>query len=232
MNIDLFIISILEGLTEFLPVSSTAHIIITAKLLALDLAEPYIKFYFVFIQLGALCAGIFLFAKKIFSDKKIFLNLCISFLPSGALGFVFYKLFKHLLEGNMLLMATMLALGGVIFIYLEKVFMQRDGVSTIENFGKSEISKTDALLVGVAQALAIIPGVSRSGITIIAGVLRGIKNRSSLNTLFCSHSPHSVLLYSTMHINREPCSRPSILIKNFSPDLQFRSLSGVLPFIF
>jgi undecaprenyl-diphosphatase len=175
MDIHLLFISVLEGLTEFLPISSTAHLIISAKFFAIDLTDPYTKFYLLFIQLGALLAGVFIFARKIFSDKKLFINICISFIPSAAVGFLAYKLFKHLLEGNMLVMALALFTGGVIFIYLEKVYMKRGGVADIKDFGKEEITKTDAFIVGLAQAVAIIPGVSRSGATIIAGILRGIR---------------------------------------------------------
>lgn len=184
MNIGLFAASIIEGITEFLPISSTAHLIIVSKLSSLDLTDAYIKFYLLFIQLGALCAGIFFFSKRICSDKNLFFNICISFLPSAVVGFVFYKLFKKLLEGNMLILALALGLGGVIFIYLEKIFMHRNGVQNIHDFGKSTITKTDAFIVGLAQALAIIPGVSRSGITIIAGIFRGIKKEVIIEYTF------------------------------------------------
>jgi undecaprenyl-diphosphatase len=172
MNLDLLFVSILEGLTEFLPVSSTAHLILLAKTLTVDLSSAYIKFYLLAIQVGALLAGVFFFAKKILTDKRLLLNISISFLPSAILGFILYKTFKHLLEGNLLLLSSMLFLGGCIFIYLEKVYIKQNSISEI---GKSELNILDAFIVGVAQAVAIIPGVSRSGATITAGVLRGIK---------------------------------------------------------
>ena len=175
MDTHLIALSVLEGLTEFLPISSTAHLIIVAKLWAVDLTDAYVKFYLLFIQLGALLAGVFIFAQKILTDRTLFINICISFIPSAIVGFLAYKVFKHLLEGNMILLASMLFMGGVIFIYLEKVYMKRGGVEDIKDFGKKEITKTDAFIVGLAQAVAIIPGVSRSGATIVAGILRGIK---------------------------------------------------------
>lgn len=170
MNTNLLLISILEGLTEFLPISSTAHLIIFSKLVDIDLSDIYVKFYLLFIQLGALLAGASIFAKKIFTDKKLFTNIVVSFIPSAILGFIFYKMFKQLLEGNILLMATMLILGGFIFIYIEKVFLKKEVL--IE---KETMTTKDAFIVGLAQAVAIIPGVSRSGATIIAGVFRNIK---------------------------------------------------------
>lgn len=184
MNAPLLLVSVIEGLTEFLPISSTAHLIIVSKLTSIDLTDAYTKFYLLFIQLGALGAGIFLFAKKIFSSKKLFINLCISFIPSAAVGFLFYKLFKHLLEGNMPLLATALAVGGMIFIYLEHSFMRRGATTDIRNFGVTEMTKVDAFWVGLAQALAIIPGVSRSGITIITGILRGISKDTIIEYTF------------------------------------------------
>lgn len=175
MDAYLIALSILEGLTEFLPISSTAHLIIASKLFAADLTDAYIKFYLLFIQLGALGAGVFIFAKRILTDKKLFINICVSFVPTAAIGFVLYKLFKKLLEGDMLVLALALGIGGIIFIYLEKVFMHKGGVKDLQDFGKSEMTKMDAFIVGIAQAVAIIPGVSRSGATIVAGILRGIK---------------------------------------------------------
>ncbi len=172
MNIHFILISILEGITEFLPISSTAHLIIFSKLVHLNLTNEYVKFYLLFIQFGSLLAGIFIFSKRIFTDKNTFINICISFLPSAVLGFIFYKMFKHLLEGNIVLLAAMLILGGLIFIYLEKIYMKK--VLYIEN-QKDTLTTIDAFIVGIAQAIAIIPGVSRSGATIIAGIYRNIK---------------------------------------------------------
>ena len=168
MNLHLTFISILEGITEFLPISSTAHLILFSKFSGIDLSDGYIKFYLLFIQLGALLAGVILFSKKIFTDKETFTNIVISFIPSAVFGFVFYKLFKKLLEGNISLLVSMLVLGGVLFIYLEKVFVK----NIVE---RDVMTKQDALIVGLAQAVAIIPGVSRSGATIVAGMFKGIK---------------------------------------------------------
>ncbi len=174
MQLPLFVISILEGITEFLPISSTGHLIIASKLMSINLEDPYIKFYLLFIQLGALIAGILLFSKRIITSKKLLGNLIVSFIPTAVIGFLLYKSFKHLLEGNMILLAMMLFSGGIIFIYLEWM-MKKKILPEQEEFGRKEMTYLDALIIGCAQAVAIVPGVSRSGATIVAGILRGIK---------------------------------------------------------
>lgn len=172
MNISLIFASLIEGITEFLPVSSTAHLIIFSKLSNVDLTDAYVKFYLLFIQLGALLAGVILFSKRILRDKHTAINIVISFIPSAVIGFVLYKSFKKLLEGNISLLVSMLILGGLIFMYLEKVFVKKESV---KNNLRDALTKKDALMVGLAQAVAIIPGVSRSGATIIAGMFRQVK---------------------------------------------------------
>ena len=196
MNIHLIYISIIEGLTEFLPISSTGHLIIFSKFFKLGLTNDYIKFYLLFIQFGALLAGSFVFAKKLLTNKNLFINICISFIPSAAIGFVFYKMFKHLLEGNMALLASMLILGGLIFIFLERRYMRN---YKFINSQKFELTKMDAFVVGVAQAVAIVPGVSRSGATIIAGIFRKINKAAMFEYTFILALPTlgAAVLYDT-----------------------------------
>ncbi len=184
MDLYLILLSVLEGITEFLPVSSTAHLILLSKFLNVDTTDSYIKFYLLFIQMGALFAGMIIYLKKIFSDKRIFINLCVSFIPSAVVGFIFYKLFKQLLEGNMILIAITMAVGGLIFIYLEKIYIKKYSKQGLDSFGKDEVSILDAFVIGLAQAVAIIPGVSRSGATIIAGILRKIKKSTIIEYTF------------------------------------------------
>jgi len=182
MHISYFILAFLEGLTEYLPISSTAHLILAGKVLAIDLVDPYVKFYLLFIQLGALFAGVILFTRRILTDRSLLLNLVVSFVPTAILGFAFYKVFKHLLEGNLPLMVAMLAIGGCVFIYLEKVFTPR--MIVMGKGDRTVLTLRDAGIVGVAQALAIIPGVSRSGVTIVAGMLLGLKKTAIFEYTF------------------------------------------------
>lgn len=179
MNLYLLIVSIVEGLTEFIPVSSTAHIIIFSKLFNIDTTSEYIKFYSLFIQSGALLAGIILFSKRVITDRKMVVNVIASFIPTSILGFVLYKLFKSLLAGNMVLIISTLAIGGLILIFIEKLFLKKralaQGLSSINEVGRGEITIKEAFIIGLAQSVAIIPGVSRSGATIVAGIFMGIK---------------------------------------------------------
>jgi undecaprenyl-diphosphatase len=172
MNLQLALASIIEGITEFLPISSTAHLIIFSKLTHVDLTSEYVKFYILFIQLGALLAGLLLFTKRVFASKEVFSNIVISFIPTSIIGLILYKMFKKLLEGNMLILGLMLLIGGLIFIYLEKVFLKN---TDNQRKQKEHMTKMDAFVIGLAQAVAIVPGVSRSGATIIAGMFRNIK---------------------------------------------------------
>lgn len=182
MNLHLLLLAIIEGATEFLPVSSTAHLIIASHLLTIDLTSEYIKFYLLFIQFGALLAGTIMYFGKIVTNRQLFINLFLSFLPSAVVGFAFYKLFKHLLEGNFALMSFMLFIGGVIFMYLEKFYIPKLQLTVGE--GRDELTTSEALCVGLAQAVAIVPGVSRSGATIVVGVLLGIKKSAILEYTF------------------------------------------------
>jgi undecaprenyl-diphosphatase len=175
MDLHLILVSIIEGITEFLPISSTAHIILLSKIFDLDTTADFLKFFILFIQFGALAAGIILFSKKLLTDRKVFFAVCVSFIPSAVIGFALYKIFKKLLEGNLLVMAIALIIGGLIFIYLEKIFIEQKAGNIGQEFGKGEISIKDALVIGIAQATAIVPGVSRSGASIIAGIFLGVK---------------------------------------------------------
>ncbi len=164
------ILSIVEGITEFLPVSSTAHIDITRELLGI-LSTDFIKSFEITIQLGAICAVLFLYGKRVLKSARYIRNVVISFIPTGIIGFFLYKIIKGFLLGNILLSASMLILGGIIIIIFERKNKNEiiDPSISIET-----LSIRKLLILGVAQALAVIPGVSRSGAVIIGGRALGI----------------------------------------------------------
>lgn len=164
MNIfNTLLLGVVEGVSEFLPVSSTAHLILTAKLLAIQDSE-FLKSFEIIIQLGAILAVVTLYFKSFFDISRMKVVVA-GFIPTAVLGLVFYKAVKSLL-GDVYVVLASLLIGGVIMILFEK-YSRHDEV-------RSEVTIRDAVKIGCFQALAFIPGTSRSAATIIGGMLLGI----------------------------------------------------------
>lgn len=170
-TIHIIILGIVEGITEFLPISSTAHIDIFRVLFSIP-ADEFVKSFEITIQLGAIFAVIALYGKKILTSKKYILNLMIAFIPTGIIGFLLYKIIKSFLLGNTLLAGFTLLIGGIIIIFYERRSKKMDALEV----GKSvdSLSVKELLILGTIQALAVVPGVSRSGAVIIGGRILGI----------------------------------------------------------
>ena len=165
------IFGIIEGITEFLPISSTAHLDITRFLLSIP-ATDFVKSFVIAIQLGAILAVVVLYRKKIFSSWIYLRNIIIAFIPTGIIGFILYKLIKSFLLGNLPIETWALLLGGVIILFYEhkvKNKAEDELPKTIESLGVKEL-----LLLGTAQAISVIPGVSRSGAVIVSGRMLGL----------------------------------------------------------
>ena len=166
------ILGVIEGLTEFLPVSSTAHLMIFSNLLNVSGSE-FLKTFEITVQLGAIFAVLFLYFKKIFSDFSLIKNIVVGFLPTGIAGLLFYKVFKSFL-GNVWLALVMLFLGGIILILFEKFFKPRNE--------KLELKKS--FVVGLWQSLALVPGVSRAMATILGGMVSGLSKQAAVEFSF------------------------------------------------
>lgn len=162
--IESIIIAIVEGLTEFLPVSSTGHMIITEKLLGME-STSFTKLYTVAIQLGAILAVVVLYWKKFINFKswQFYIKLVVAVIPALALGFLFSDKIDELLESPTTVAITLL-LGGIVFLFIDNVFKQH----TVEK--EEDISMVKAFIIGCWQCIAMIPGVSRSAATIIGGM--------------------------------------------------------------
>lgn len=154
-----FILGIVEGLTEFLPISSTAHLIFTSKILLLKQTE-FQKFFEVFIQSGAIIAVLVIYWKKFFENKNNIKNICFSFIPTALIGLILHKMIKGFFENEILILSAFIFVG-ILFIVFEKYFVDKLNKSI------SEITIRDALLIGIGQSFAIVPGVSRAGAVII-----------------------------------------------------------------
>lgn len=171
MNIiQAIIFGLVEGITEFLPISSTAHLDITRLLLGLP-SSDFIKSFQIAIQLGAILAVVWLYRQKIFSSCAYMKNILIAFIPTGVIGFVLYKIIKTLLLGNNFIAAIMLIVGGVLILWFEKKTKQAIDTVSIKI---EDLKLKQLILLGTAQALAVVPGVSRSLSVILAGRTQGL----------------------------------------------------------
>ena len=156
-----------EGVTEFLPISSTGHLILASKILGVAQTD-FVKSFEIFIQLGSIFSVIILYAKKILDNKKLIRPIIISFVPAGVAGFVLYKFIKGLLIGNIWITVAALFIGGVILVSFEKLLPKEKHDKSIEKMNAKE-----AMGIGLYQVFSIIPGVSRSAATIIGGQMAG-----------------------------------------------------------
>ncbi|MCI7048072.1 undecaprenyl-diphosphate phosphatase [Helicobacter sp.] len=181
------VLGIVEGLTEFLPVSSTGHLILTSKLLGIQ-QDMFHKTFEVIIQLGSILAVIFVFWERLFKNSlELWVKLAIGFLPAGILGFLLYDLIKMLFAP--ITTSIMLIVGGIAFIVIE-IFYKEKEHHTKEI---TEISYKQSFLIGIFQALAMIPGTSRSGATIIGGLLLGCNRKVATEFSFLLALPTMII---------------------------------------
>ncbi len=171
------ILGIVEGVTEFLPISSTGHMILASKLMGLE-QTAFQKSFEVVIQLGSILAVIVAFKDRIFKDLELWKRLIVAFIPTGILGLTLYKLIKSLFAPSTV--AYMLIIGGIVFILVELFYKEKE--HHIEDV--DEVSYKQALAIGLFQSLAMIPGTSRSGATIIGGLLIGLKRKTAAEFSF------------------------------------------------
>jgi len=173
------ILSIIEGITEFLPISSTGHMILASKLLNI-VQTDFVKSFEIIIQLGAIFAVIFLYWKTITKNLEVWKKIITAFIPTAIIGFLLFKIIKNYLLGNSLITVIALLIGGILLIILEKIYKENE--HHIENIEK--ISYKNAFLVGVFQSISVIPGVSRSAATIIPALFLGTKRKAAVEFSF------------------------------------------------
>lgn len=165
------VLGFVEGITEFLPISSTAHLDLVRQLLGLG-DSTFIKTFEVAIQLGAIMSVVVLYWKRLTTGLVDNLKkLLIAFLPTGILGLIFYKIIKTYFFGNNLIIALALLLGGVGIILLDREKIQKQ---TNQENSLKVITYKQAFIIGLCQSLAMIPGVSRSAATIMGGLSLGV----------------------------------------------------------
>ena len=169
---------IVEGITEFLPISSTGHLILLSKLLRNN--GEFLKSFEIIIQLGAIMAVIFLYWKKLIQNWILLKKIIVAFIPTAILGLVFYSFVKKYLLSNSLVVVFSLFLGGIAIILFEKLYKEQ--ANALENL--DNMTYTQAISIGFIQSIAMIPGVSRSASTIIGGLLAGLSKKAIVEFSF------------------------------------------------
>lgn len=185
------LLGIVEGITEWLPISSTGHMILLDELIELNVSAEFMELFLVVIQLGAICAVPLLFFNKLnpFSKRKtakekrdtwnLWGKVVIGVIPAAVLGVIFDDLLEEHLY-NFVVVAIALVIYGIAFIVVERLSVGREyRVNDV-----TEISYKDALVIGAFQTLSLIPGTSRSGSTILGGILTGVSRTASAEFSF------------------------------------------------
>lgn len=172
------LIAIVEGLTEYLPVSSTAHMIFTSSIFGIQ-EDEFVKMFQVSIQFGAILAVVFLYWKKFFdfTNLKFYFKLAIAILPALILGYLFDDKIEAVL-GDPVPIAIMLVVGGVFLLFIDKIFTKH----TIED--EKDVSYKSAFLIGIWQCLAMMPGTSRSAASIIGGMQQKLTRKAAAEFSF------------------------------------------------
>lgn len=173
--IQAFILAVIEGITEFLPVSSTGHMILGSSIMGIA-HDPFTKLFTVAIQLGAILSVIVLYWRKFFQTLDFYFKLFVAFIPAAVFGVLFNDYIDSLLE-NVTVVGITLLLGGILFLFIDKIF--NDTKTTDE-----APSYPSALKIGLFQVIAMIPGVSRSAATIIGGLTQKLSRKAAAEFSF------------------------------------------------
>lgn len=168
------IIAIVEGITEFLPISSTGHMILTQHLLGLPSSE-FLKAFIVNIQFGAILSVIVLYWKRFFQSFDFYYKLFLAFIPAAIIGFLLSKYIDQML-GSVMVVGVSLLLGGVILLFVDKWFNH--------SVSEKPVSWQNAIKIGLFQCISMIPGVSRSAATIVGGMTQGLSRKQAAEFSF------------------------------------------------
>ena len=172
--LEAIIIAIVEGITEFLPISSTGHMILTQGILGME-TNDFVKAFIVNIQFGAILSVVVLYWRHFIQSVNFYLKLFVAFIPAAILGFLFSDFIDSMLE-NVYVVAVTLILGGIVLLFVDKWFNK-----PIED---QTISYPTAFKIGLFQCISMIPGVSRSAATIIGGMTQKLNRKTAAEFSF------------------------------------------------
>lgn len=172
------ILAIIEGITEFLPVSSTGHMIIGSAAMGIA-SDPFVKVFTVAIQFGAILSVLVLYWRRFFQNLQFYLKLFVAFLPAVFFGLLFKKVIDQMLE-NIVVVGLALIAGGIVFLFLDDYFARRSKQET----DMSDVTLPRALKIGLFQVISMVPGVSRSAATIIGGLTQQLSPKTAAEFSF------------------------------------------------
>lgn len=170
------VLAIIEGITEFLPISSTGHMIIGSTLMGIQ-SNSFVKAFTIAIQFGAILSVVVLYWKRFFQTWKFYLLLLIGFIPAAVFGLLLNSTIDRLLE-RVDVVGWMLIAGGVVLLFVDRLF------ASTATTGNASVSYSDALKIGLFQCIAMIPGVSRSAATIVGGLGQGLNRKTAAEFSF------------------------------------------------
>jgi len=173
------ILGIVEGISEFLPISSTGHLILASQLMGLCHTD-FLKSFEIAIQVGAILSVVALYWRRLLVDVGVMKKLVVAFLPTGILGLTLYRVVKTHLLGSPSVVLWSLFLGGAFIIAFE--YLHREKEDAVEDV--SGITYRQALLIGLFQSVAMVPGVSRSAATILGGLALGLRRKTIVEFSF------------------------------------------------
>ncbi|HEX2968654.1 MAG TPA: undecaprenyl-diphosphate phosphatase [Bacteroidales bacterium] len=200
------IIAIVEGLTEFLPVSSTGHMILASAAMKISENE-FVKTFEIAIQTGAILAIVLMYIKRFFRGFDIYIRLAVAFIPAAVIGFLAYDFIKNVLF-NPYVVSVSLVLGGIILVIIDKHVVKRESeVPELE-----QIPVKNAFFIGLIQCFSMIPGVSRAAATIIGGVFNKLNKKQATEFSFLLAVP-TMLAASGYDLLKTPINFSSYEIK-------------------
>lgn len=170
------VLGIIEGISEFLPISSTGHLIIASSIMGITESD-FTKTFTVAVQFGAILSVLVLYGKRFFQNFSLYIKLFIAFLPAAVIGFLLIHQIDEML-GSVITVGVTLLLGGVILLFVDNWFRRA------EEEPNREVSNFDALIIGLFQVISMVPGVSRSAATIVGGLSRNLNRKTSAEFSF------------------------------------------------
>lgn len=176
--LEALILSVVEGLTEFLPISSTAHLVLASRVLSI-VQTDFVKSFEIAIQLGAILSVVVLYWKKFLVDVEVLKRVLVAFVPTAVVGVLMYRYIKTFLLGNLMVTVLALFVGGILIILFERVKDSGKGMGKIQ-----ELSYGQSVFIGIFQAISVIPGVSRAAATIFGGMIAGMDRSAAVEFSF------------------------------------------------